>query len=182
MTYTLQDFCAEIHTILSEGNDAAGRERVRQRLEKLLANETFVAAFCGPDRKPGVSKLNEDPNTGAVVLAHVYDRGTVSPPHDHGASWAVYGQAVGHTDMTVWRRADDKGDEGPAALEPAETFRLNPGEAGLFDVGTIHSIDFPDGARFVRVTGVDLDGIDRTSYDLKSGAVRTIRAELADRA
>ncbi|MEX2453266.1 MAG: hypothetical protein WD470_01100, partial [Rhodospirillaceae bacterium] len=62
------------------------------------------------------------------------------------------------------------------------TFRLNPGEAGLFDVGTIHSIDFPDGARFVRVTGVDLDGIDRTSYDLKSGAVRTIRAELADRA
>lgn len=182
MGYTLQDFCAEIHTILSEGNDAAGREKVRAKLEDLLANETFVETFCGPDKRKGVTKLNEDPNTGAVVLAHIYDKGAVSPPHDHGASWAVYGQAVGHTDMTVWKRPDDTGEAGPAELEKAETFRLEPGQAGLFDVGTIHSIDFTDGARFVRVTGTDLEKIDRSSFDLKTGAVRTIHAESADRA
>ncbi len=31
--------------------------------------------------------------------------------------------------------------------------------AGIFDVGDLHSIDYPEGARFARVTGTDLDGL-----------------------
>ena len=182
MSYTLQDFCAEIHAVLKEDNSPTGRERVRRCMEKLLANETFVELLCGPDKRPGTYKLNEDPTTGAVVLAHVYEHGTVSPPHDHGASWAIYGQAVGYTDITDWKRTDDGADPARAALEAERTYRLEPGMAGLYDVGAIHSIDFPDGTRFVRVTGTDLDAIDRTAYDLKTGAVKTIRTETADRA
>lgn len=182
MAYTLQDFCAEIHGILRDGNDAAGRETVRRRMEDLLANPTFVETFCGPDKRPGVYTLNEDPTTGACVLAHVYAKGSVSPPHDHGVSWAIYGQAAGYTDMTEYRRTDDGADPAHAALEATKTYRLEPGEVGLYDVGAIHSIDFPDNARFVRVTGVDLDAIDRTAYDLRTGAVKTIRTESADSA
>ena len=54
MSYTLQDFCAEIHDILVEENNDDGREKVRQKLEQLLANETFVEQFCGPDKPVGV--------------------------------------------------------------------------------------------------------------------------------
>ena len=58
MSYTLQDFCAEIHKILVVENNEDGREKVRQRLEKLLTNETFVEQFCGSDKPVGVHKLN----------------------------------------------------------------------------------------------------------------------------
>lgn len=182
MAYTLQDFCAEIHAILVKENNPDGREKVRRKLEELLANEVFIEQFCGPDKKAGVYKLNEDPTTGAVVLSHVMDDAHASPPHDHGASWAIYGQAAGHTDMTEWQRTDDGADADNAALEETRTYRLNAGEVGLFDVGQIHSIAYTDKARFVRVTGTDLDKIDRSAYNLKRGKVKTIRAESADAA
>ena len=37
MAYTLQEFCSEIHNILTAENNSAGREKVRQKLEQLLA-------------------------------------------------------------------------------------------------------------------------------------------------
>lgn len=182
MSYTLQDFCAEIHDILIAENNADGREKVRRKLEQLLANETFIEQFCGPDKPVGVYKLNEDPTTGAVVLSHVMGEGTMSPPHDHGASWAIYGQATGHTIMREWDRTDDGSDDEDISLEQTSEYRLDPGQVGLFNPGVIHSIEYPDNARFVRVTGVDLDGIDRKSYNLKHKTVKTIRAESANAA
>ena len=92
-----------------------------------------------------------------------------SPPHDHGASWAVYGQAAGHTDMTVWAAPGDGG-----RLEPVRTFRLAAGEAGLFDVREIHSIDYTAGARFVRVTGVDMTDEERRVFDPVTGEVQEV--------
>jgi hypothetical protein len=176
MNYTLQDFCADIHAILKEENNSAGREKVRKQMEKLLENDTFIEQFCGPDKKAGVYKLNEDPTTGAVVLAHVMDDAHVSPPHDHGASWAVYGQAAGQTTMREYDRTDD-GAEESFTLEKTKEYTLNKGEVSMFDVGAIHSIDYTDGARFVRVTGVDLDRIERHAFDTKRGIVKTIRSE-----
>ena len=182
MSYTLQDFCAEIHEILVEENNSAGREKVRAKMEQLLANQTFIEQFCGPDKPVGAYKLNEDPTTGAVVLSHVMGEGTTSPPHDHGNSWAVYGQATEYTVMTEWKRTDDGSKDENISMEETRKYRLDPGQVGLFDVGVVHSIEYPDNARFVRVTGVDLDGIDRKAYNLKHRTVKTIRAESADRA
>ncbi len=182
MSYTLQDFCAEIHKILVVENNEDGREKVRQRLEKLLTNETFVEQFCGSDKPVGVHKLNEDPTTGAVVLSHVVGAGTMSPPHDHGESWAIYGQAKEHTVMREWDCADHNYGDGNITLKQTREYRLDPGQVGLFNPGVIHSIEYPDAARFVRVTGVDLDRIDRKAYNLKHKTVRTIRAESADQA
>lgn len=99
----------------------------------------------------------------------------VSPPHDHGASWAIYGQATKYTDMTEWAREDDCRDPKHAKLRPAKKYRLNPGQAGIYQDGTIHSIDYPDAARFVRVTGTDLDKIDRIKIDLNTGEIATMR-------
>jgi hypothetical protein len=90
-----------------------------------------------------------------------------SPPHDHGESWAVYGQAAGHTDMTTWQAGDGN-------VEPIRTFRLEPGQAGLFDIGAIHSIEYAEGAKFVRVTGVDLSTVSRRVFDPESASVKEI--------
>ena len=54
----------------------------------------------------GTTTLYHDPDTDFHVLAHCFTNGSKSPPHDHGPSWAVYGQVTGYTDMTVWNRTD----------------------------------------------------------------------------
>ena len=48
--------------------------------------------------------------------------------------------------------------------------------AGL---GQIHSIDYPDYARFIRVTGTNLDKINRIRIDLKTGEVEQMTAQQA---
>jgi hypothetical protein len=30
----------------------------------------------------------------------------IGGPHDHGNSWAIYGQALGWTEMTEWEREE----------------------------------------------------------------------------
>ncbi len=46
-------------------------------------------------------------------------------------------------------------------LKPVKKYRLLPGHAGIYQDGKIHSIDYPDNARFVRVTGTNLDRINQ---------------------
>ena len=149
-----------------------GREQVRANLERLLGNPDFIRAYGGDDQPRGVKVLYEDEKLGFQVLAHINDKARVSPPHDHGASWAIYGQATQYTDMTEWKREDDGTDPKHAKLKPAKKYRLNPGHAGIYQDGAIHSIDYPDKSRFVRVTGTDLDKINRIKIDLKTGAVQ----------
>ena len=55
----------------------------------------------------GTNLLYEDPELGFQILAHIMDRDYAGGPHDHGDSWAIYGQAVKHTEMNEWKRTDD---------------------------------------------------------------------------
>ena len=57
------------------------------------------------------------------------------------------------------------GHAGYAELKEDHTFALKPGKAALFDTGIIHSTAHPKPARWVRVTGTNLDTIERYSYD-----------------
>ena len=169
MAYTLEKFCEDCRVAISSDDGDGSREVIRVNLEKLIANTDFVAAHCDVDAERGVHSLFEDPELGFVVLAHIYEKGVESPPHDHGPSWAVYCQSVKHTDMTIWKETGRSGDE--PIVEPMEKYRLDPGMAGTFNPGDIHSIKFPDGARFVRVTGTNLDFVAQRRFDLKSNTV-----------
>jgi predicted metal-dependent enzyme (double-stranded beta helix superfamily) len=175
MAYGLDQFIADCKATLTRDSGPAGRQQVLQNLERLLKNEDFVATYCGDDQPTGIKVLYEDPDLGFQVLSHVMGKARISPPHDHGKSWAIYGQAKQYTDMTEWQREDDGSDPDRAKLKPVKKYRLNPGQAGIYQDGAIHSIDYPDNARFVRVTGTDLDKIDRIKIDLQTGKVDTMR-------
>ena len=171
MAYDLDQFIADCRTTLTRDPGPAGREQVRVNLERLLDNPEFIRAIAATTQPRGLKVLYEDPKLGFQVLAHINDKARVSPPHDHGASWAIYGQATKYTDMIEWEREDNGADPKHAKLKPVKKYRLDPGKAGIYQDGTIHSIDYPDYARFIRVTGTDLDKIPRIRIDLKSGAV-----------
>ena len=76
-------------------------------------------------------------------------------------------------------REDDGSDPKHAKLKPAKKYRLNPGQAGIYQNGAIHSIDYPDYAKFVRVTGTNLDNINRMRVDLKTGEVHQMTPQQA---
>jgi predicted metal-dependent enzyme (double-stranded beta helix superfamily) len=179
MAYDLDQFIADCKTFLSRDSGPAGREQVRVHLERLLQNQDFLRAYCSDDVPRGLKVLYEDPKLGFQILAHINDKARVSPPHDHGASWAIYGQATKYTDMIEWEREDDGADPKRARLKPAKKYRLNPGHAGIYEDGKIHSIDYPDYARFIRVTGTNLDNINRIRIDLKTGEVHQMTPQQA---
>jgi predicted metal-dependent enzyme (double-stranded beta helix superfamily) len=177
MSYDLDQFVSDCRAILKRDGGPKGREEVRLRLERLLSNRDFVEEYCGEQVPRGLKVLYEDPELGFQVLAHINDKARVSPPHDHGASWAIYGQATHYTDMIEWEREDD--GSGQAKLKPVKKYRLLPGHAGIYQDGTIHSIDYPDSARFVRVTGTNLDRIARVRFDLATGEVHQMTPQQA---
>jgi len=179
MTYTLDAFVKDAQTALNDTAGQAGREMVRVLLEKLLTNKAFVEEAVGPAAPSGTRKLYEDKDLGFVVLAHCNAKPHKSPPHDHGSSWAVYGQAIKHTDMSEYRRLDGGKGAGEAKLEKVKSYRLEPGHAGIYDVGAIHAIDYPEGSRFVRVTGRDLDHVQRLKFDMTAGKAITIESASA---
>ena len=167
MSYSLNDFCNDARSILEQHDDHDGREQVRQKVAMLLRDADFCAEYLGADVEAGVRQIFQDPDIGFCVLAYKMAEPRTSPPHDHGVSWAIYGQAAGHTDMTIWSAENGN-------VEPVSTFRLDPGQAGLFDVREIHSIEYTEGAKFVRVTGVDLSQESRRVFDPETGHVREI--------
>ena len=179
MSYDLDRFIDDCRAILRRDPGPAGREKIRTLLERLLKDEDFLAAHCSERTPKGLYVLHDDAELGFQILAHINEKARASPPHDHGASWAIYGQAISHTDMIEYERVDDLADPGKARLEVTKKYRLNPGEAGIFQDGAIHSIDYPDGSLFVRVTGTNLDRIARSSFDLKTGAVKQMAAQKA---
>jgi hypothetical protein len=179
MAYDLDQFVADCRAVLRRDGGPKGREEVRVKLEQLLANRDFVETYCGEQVPRGLKVLYEDPELGFQILAHINDKARVSPPHDHGASWAIYGQATHYTDMIEWEREDDGSNPDKAKLKPVKKYRLLPGHAGIYQDGTIHSIDYPDYARFVRVTGTNLDKIERVRFDLDTGKVEQMTPQQA---
>jgi hypothetical protein len=179
MSDDLDQFIADCRAALRRDPGPKGREEVRVRLERLLSDRQFVQRTCGDDAPKGLKVLYEDPELGFQVLAHINEKARVSPPHDHGDSWAIYGQATEYTDMIEWERADDGADAARAELRPTKKYRLNPGQAGIYQDGAIHSIDYPDNSRFIRVTGTNLDRIKRDSFDLATGKVNRMTPQRA---
>jgi predicted metal-dependent enzyme (double-stranded beta helix superfamily) len=171
MTYGLDQLVADCRATLARDPGPSGREEIRVLLERLLRDDAFLARHCSDATPPGLHILHDEPAMGFQVLAHINANARVSPPHDHGASWAIYGQASGYTDVTEWTRLDDGADPARARLEARVTYRLEPGHAHIYQDRMIHSIDYPDRSRFVRVTGTNLDRIARIMFDLKTGKV-----------
>lgn len=171
MSYTLNQFTMDCREILTADPGPAGRRKVVSKLETLLMEDDFIAEYCDAEAEDGARVIYEDAALGFQVLAHIMNTTHKGGPHDHGSSWAIYGQAVQHTDMTEYRRLDDGGVEGKADIEIDRTYRLERGQAGIFDDGKIHAIEYPAGARFIRVTGCDLSTIPRGRYDMAAGTM-----------
>jgi len=137
MAYTLKEFCADHHALLTAGRPLAETlPRIADKLSILLRNPEFVAESFSDDTPVGKRTLHHDPATDVYVLAHVYEGPKKGSPHSHGASWAVYGTARAVTEMTEWRRVNPESEE-QAVLEPVANYSLGPGDTRAYGPGGI---------------------------------------------
>jgi hypothetical protein len=164
MAYTLTQFCADHHGLLTSGQPLAqALPQIAEKLSVLLRNPEFVAESFSNDTPIGKRTLHHDPDTDVYVLAHVYAGPKKGSPHSHGASWAVYGTARAVTEMTEWRRVNPESEE-QAVLEPVASYSLGPGNTRAYGPGVLHSTRHPEKAWVIRVTGTDLDAIPRFRF------------------
>ena len=159
MSYTLDRFAAECHRILAADSGPEGRERVRVLLGEVCNDKAFVAAYLGDD----VSErqiLYEDPELGFCIVGHVEHNSRQSRPHDHGPTWAIYGQAAGETVMTDWEIVLPPPRKGlPGKARKVRDYALTPGSARVYNEGDVHSPWRNGPTRLLRIEGRNIDHI-----------------------
>lgn len=161
MTYTLDGLVTDCRAALLENGD--GLEGVRQAVARALADSTFVETYvANAVMPPERDVIYEEPNDGFCICVHVYPSAKVGSPHDHGPTWAVYGQAEGETEMTDWEIVSEPTGTSPAKVRKAKTYTLKPGDAHAYPVGAVHAPIRRAPTRLLRVEGTNTAKITRT--------------------
>lgn len=160
----LETFARACSAILSADAGPAGRRKVCALLEQALHDRGFVDA-CVNGGTAERQVLYEDPKLGFCILAHNYAGPKESPPHDHGPSWAIYGQATGETHMTDYERVAEPVEGKPGKAKPLRTYKLAPGMAYLYNERDLHSPRRDGPTQLIRIEGMNMDRVKRARFD-----------------
>jgi hypothetical protein len=163
MAYTLEQLSTDIRQALKADAGPAGKQAVCELVSKVLLDKEFVAKHLTADQCRPRKVLYEDPELGFCICGHVYETPAHGSPHDHGSSWAIYGLAVGDTEMTDWRIVKPGDGADPALVAPERTYVLQPGDAHFYDVGVVHSPKREGLTKLVRIEGANLDRVKRSN-------------------
>lgn len=164
MGYTLGQLSTDCHNVLSADPGPDGRKEVCALIQRALADNEFVVAHLGDD-VPERKILYEDPELGFCILGHVYDGAKESKPHDHGPTWAIYGQARGETIMSDWALVEPASEAKPGRVRLVREYSLTPGMAYVYNEGDLHSPRRNGPTRLIRVEGRNVEKIRRLAYE-----------------
>ncbi len=165
MAYTLEEFAADCREALQSDDGPGGRDKICEHLRRVLRDQAFLDTHLGPDATRERHILYEDPDLGFCICAHVYDRPKEGLPHDHGPTWAIYGQAAGETKMTDWRMLSPPEGGQPGKVEMVRSYRLAPGDAHIYEVGNIHAPRRDAPTKLIRIEGQNTDNLVRTPIE-----------------
>ncbi|HEV2099407.1 MAG TPA: hypothetical protein VGR45_10840 [Stellaceae bacterium] len=165
MSQSLEALSVACHDALAVNPGVEGRNKVCALIQEALKDEEFVAAHLGGDDVPERKVLYEDPELGFCILGHVNQGSRESKPHDHGPSWAIYGQARGETIMSDWELVEPASETKPGRVRLVRQYSLTPGMAHVYNEGDLHSPRRNGPTRLIRVEGRNLEKIRRRAYE-----------------
>jgi len=165
MAHTLEEFAAACHRILSETPGPDGRKKVAAVLEEYLKDQSFVEKNLGKNVGERTI-LFEDPELGFCICGHNYEGAKGSNPHDHGSSWAIYGQARGETVMSDFALLEAAGEGKRGKVKYVRSYPLRPGMAHLYNEGDLHAPRREGSTSLIRIEGRNLDKVRRFGYEL----------------
>ena len=164
MSWTLEKFASACQQALTAEPGPAGRKKVCDIVQDVLKDDAFVTKYVGDDG-PERKILYEDPKLGFCILAHVYQGKKESNPHDHGPSWAIYGQARGETVMSDWALVEKAAPDKPGKVRLATSYTLKPGMAHVYNEGDLHSPKRVASTKLIRIEGVNLEKVKRYKFE-----------------
>jgi hypothetical protein len=164
MNQTLEQLSAACHDALVADPGAEGRKKVCALIQQVLTDKEFVDAHLGED-VPERKILYEDPELGFCILAHVNHGARESKPHDHGPTWAIYGQAEGETIMSDWSLVAPASADTPGRVRLVKEYALTPGMAYVYNEGDLHSPRRNGATKLIRVEGRNVEKIRRLAYE-----------------
>ena len=167
MSYSLEQFAGDIRGALKSDPGTGGKEAVCKLVSKVLLDKDFVDKHLTADQCKPRKVLYEDPELGFCICGHVYDGPAHGKPHDHGESWAIYGQASETTEMTDWKIVEKGDGAKPNLVEPLRTYTMKPGDQHLYDVHDVHSPRRDGPCKLIRIEGKNLDHVKRTNIKAK---------------
>ena len=165
MGTTIQEFAAQCHAALKADPGTEGRKKIRDLLKKVLAEPGFADTYI-TDSTSERDVLYEDPEFGFTILAHNNKGPKGSSPHDHGPSWAIYGQASGETIMTDWECLARPTETTPGKAKRIRDYVMRPGDAYFYDVGVLHSPERKAATRLIRIEGMNMARVKRRPYEV----------------
>ena len=163
MTFTLDSFASECRRILKANSGPEGREEVRELVQEVLKDETFLATYLN-DNTPDRQVIYQDPELGFCICAHLNRDAREANPHDHGSSWAIYGQAFGETEMSDWEILEPASEAKPGKVRRTKVYSLKPGMAHLYNESEVHSPKRIAATGLIRIEGTDTQKLKRFSY------------------
>jgi len=164
MGYTIEQFSADCHQILAADPGPDGRKKVCTLVQKACTDAEFVRQHL-PDNGPERKILYEDPELGFCILGHVNNGAKQSPPHDHGPTWAIYGQAMGETVMTDWAKVSPASEGQIGKVRHVRDYTLPVGAAYVYNEGDLHSPRRDASTKLIRIEGRNVEKIRRFPYE-----------------
>jgi predicted metal-dependent enzyme (double-stranded beta helix superfamily) len=163
MNVTLEKFATDCKQLLRADPSPAGREKVRALVEDVLKDKEFVGQYVN-DNTPDRQIIYEDPELGFCICAHVNRDAREANPHDHGSSWAIYGQAFGETEMSDWEILEPATEGTPGKVRRARVYALKPGMAHIYNEGDVHSPKRVAATGLLRIEGKNTQKMKRLAY------------------
>jgi predicted metal-dependent enzyme (double-stranded beta helix superfamily) len=163
MGHTLDSFAKACRAAISADPGPGGRQKVCELVREVLKDPDFVAANIKADGSER-HVLYEDPEHKFAILAHSYHGAKDSTPHDHGPTWAIYGQATGETIMTDWEKVAEPQGEEPGRVRRVRDYSLTPGMAYVYEPGVLHSPRRDASTTLLRIEGFNLGSYKRNKY------------------
>ena len=164
MGFTLDQFASECHRILKEDPTPVGRGKVRDLVQEVLKDDKFLANYLN-DNTPDRQVIYEDPELGFCICAHMGHGAREANPHDHGPSWAIYGQAIGETEMSDWEVIEPAAEDKPGKVRRGRVYTLKPGMAHIYNEGHVHSPKRLATTGLIRIEGKNTRNMKRFAYE-----------------
>lgn len=187
--YTLEGFIADIRQVFASNKDPrAQAQGVAMHMKGLLAVPGWLEERIGLPPEGGFGRkdlyVDEEyghPGPGFLVMCSIQGPGAGGPgatPHDHGASWVVYGVYKGAIEQTKFRWAYPEGAWTSPQLEEVGKLVQRDGEVAFFLPGEIHQTRNAVNGRslVLRVEAQRLERVVRHRYNMEANSAVAVHA------
>ena len=184
--YTMETFVADVQQVFAGSKDPrAQAHAVAGHMKELLAVpgwlEEKLTLPAGEEYGRIDLHLDEvhgHPGPGFLLMCSVQRPGQDNLPHDHGASWVVYGVYQGAIEQTKWRWSYPETDRTSPEIKPLESWVQKDGEVAFFLPGEIHTTkNMLDGRSLVvRLEAQKLDRVVRHRYNQQTNTAEMYQA------